>query len=172
VRILSQRAAIVDKAGRIMPDWFTFLLDLVRRVNGRTATSSTERYSLTGSAVEAEAVTTQVQPGNTGTIRLTICMTATDNANSKTVRVKLGGQTVQVIEVTSGGSASASILIVGRAADDQFISPVALYGCTADGGQAATADMSGTTLLAVTMQLGTITDTIALESWALDVEQA
>ena len=172
LRIIAQRVGLVDQQGRIGTDWFTFFENMVRAINASRVTSSGTAYSLTGTATETTAATINVISGNTGTFRLTLCTSCTSNANVKTVRVKIGSTTVQTITLDSTtASQSMGIQTVGRGASSQFTFPSLVLNCTASGGVASTENLSANNTLVVTLQLGTITDTITLESWALEVEQ-
>jgi len=157
--------------GLMAPDWFTMFSDLIRAVNNSRFTASGTAYSLTGTTDETTAATIPVTVGNSGLFRLNLGLSCTSNANTKTVRVKAGTTTLTTITLDNNtASQFATVLVVGRGASSQY---VMAYGDNVAGASGATtADLSGNTTLTVTLQLGTNTDTIALESWALEVEQA
>lgn len=172
LRILSQRANAVDSGGFWMQNWFTLLADMVRAINHSRFTGSGTRAVVTDTTDSTQAVTIPVLAGNTGLVRLSLSFSCTDNANAKTAIVQLGDTTIQTITIDpSTEFQSAQILIVGRGASSQFTSAISLSNCTGSGGIATTENMAANNTLTVSMQLGTITDTIALESWALEVEQ-
>ena len=173
VRMLSQTNALVDRTGLMQRGWFTMFVDLIKAVNSRRFTSSGAFYSLTGSTAGTTAATINVQAGNTGIIRLTLSFSTTNNANAKTVFVRLGSSLIQTLTITpSTASQTTQILIIGRGASSQYSSASTLINCTGSGGIATTEDLSANNTLTVSMQLGTITDTITLETWALEVEQS
>ena len=173
IRILSQRNNLVDSADRMNHQWFDFFAGWVKSYNKRMPSFSGTRYELTGTTDATEATSSVVQMGSTGRLLLTIATSSSSNLNAKTVTVKLGGQLIATLSVaTNTESQSASLLVCGRGASSQYVSAVALTNMTMADGGATTADISGNSTLSVELQLGTSTDTIALEMWALDVEQA
>jgi len=172
LKMLAQRSAMVDKAGQLVTPWFTLLADLVRTVNAKRVTAEVTAESVTGTTDETTAATIPVVLGTRGIGKLTLALSMTANANAKTVRVKLGSTTVQTYTLNNASSGSLSLMIVGTGKATQTSMTTAAWNVTPTGGITNSAeDMSGSITITVTLQLGTSTDTIALESWALDVEQ-
>ena len=173
VVMLAQRVKLVNNLGEIASNWFTMFVDLVKTVNNRRFTASGVRHELTGSTDATVATTINVIAGNLGIVRLSLSFSCTNNANAKTAIITLGSTVIQTLTIApSTSSQSAQILIIGRGASSQFTNAVSLSNCTGSGGIATTEDISVNNTITVSMQLGTITDTIALESWALEVEQS
>ena len=172
IRLLGQKAAIADQRGLCMRDWFTMFADMVRAINNSRFTGSGTRYSHTGDLVSTEMVTIPVQMGNSGIARLAVATSTTSNANAKTLVIKIGGTTVQTVTLgTNTASQSVTMTIVGRGASSQYVS-CQFTNATGSGNGAYAVDMSGTAEIALFLQLGTISDTVAIESWTLEVEQA
>lgn len=174
IRILAQRALLVDKAGKMSPDWFAFFADWVKSYNRRQALASSTSYdAVTGTTDATIANSETVSIGASGMARLALSVSCTANANAKSVIVRIGGEDACVLSVSSGAAyASVDILIAGRGASGgQYCAPVSLVNGTASPLSTA-ADLSGNTTIDILLQLGSSTDTISLESWALTVEQA
>jgi len=154
------------------PEWFAFFSDWVRQYNKRQVSVSATRYPVTGSTDVTVAATMSATVGNSGSFRLTLNTSTTSNANAKTIIVKSGSTTILTATVdASTAFQSLSIQVTGRAASSQYLAVTNMVNCSASSG-ALTLDTSGNITLTVSLQLGTTTDTIALESWALDVESA
>ena len=172
IRILSSRTALVDNKGVIMPDWFTFLTDWVKQFNKRSVAYSTSATSVTGSTALTEAYSANCTPGNTGSVRMVINTTSTSNANAKTVIVKAGSVTIATIAISNNTAfQSCSLMITGRAANSQYMAVTGLLNCTVSPA-ALTFDMSGAVTFTVSLQLANSADTVALQSFSLDVESA
>ena len=172
--IPAQRSDLTDLAGsRANVAWWQFFQSIMNRLNGSNFTSSGTAVAVTGTTDITLAATLTTQAGSAGVVRLTLSTSCTNNANAKTVIVKLGTTTIQTITLdASTATQTSQITIVGRGVADQYTSPASLINCTASGGIASTESMAGTSTITVYMQLGTNTDTITLESWALEVEKA
>lgn len=171
IRILSSRVALAGVA-QMSPDWFTFFSNWVRQYNRRQVSASAVKYELTGSTDETAAATFAVSAGNMGSWKLTVNTSCTSNANVKTVIIKAGSTTIQTVTLDASTAAqSFSMQVIGRSAGNQYLSVTNQVNC-AGTPAALTLDMSPSITITVSLQLGTITDTIALESWALDVESA
>lgn len=184
LRILSQRSALVDKMGLMLPDWFTMFVNLINAVNGlittvgnRRITSSGEYVSITDTTDVTVLKTIPFNMGNTGVARLSLAFSGTnDDTNPKTVFVTVGVD-VPPIEIdldldALNNWASVEIMVVGRAANSQFVYPIALRNCTSYSGSSQEADLSGDSTITISGQLSIDTDIIALESWVLEVEQS
>lgn len=172
IRILAQRVTLVDSAGRMAADWFKMLSELVNAVNKSSIVSSSASDSVTGTTDLTESASATVTIGKAGKARLSMAFSTTNNANSKTAVVKIGSTVIQTITMdASTDTQSAELLIVGMG-QTQYTSPVGLVNCTGSGGVSTSVDLGAATTISVSLQLGTTTDTIALESWALSVEQA
>ena len=184
LRILSQRSAFVDKSGLMLPDWFTLFVNLINAVNGliptvgnRRITSSGEYVSITDTTDVTVLKTIPFNMGNTGVARLSLAFSGTnDDTNPKTVFVTVG-ESVPPIEIdididALNHCASVEIMVVGRAANSQFVYPIALRNCTSYSGSSQEADLSGNSTITISGQLSIDTDIIALESWVLEVEQS
>ena len=172
IRMLSQRAGLVDQSGRMEQPWFVMFGDMVRWINRQSSSSATARKAITGTTDSTLAVSMPIDMGNTGNAVLTLAMTATNNANAKTVTVKVGDTVVQTIAIdASTSSQTAQVMICGRGKADQYTALISGTNCTGTG-MATAVDMSSGSTLSVYMQLGTTTDTIALESWALETRQS
>lgn len=170
IRILSSRTALVDKSGMIMPDWFTFISDWARQFNKRTFSSSGAFASVTGTTDSTSAASVNVTVGVTGSLRLTVNTTTTSNANAKTIVVKAGSVIVQTVSVTNNtASQSFTFYLSGRAANSQYSAITSQINCTGTAGVVA-ADLSGNTQISIMLQLANSADSIALESYALEVE--
>jgi len=152
-----------------MPDWFTFLSDWVAQFNKRELTGSSTAAAVTGSTTATEAANTKVAPGVTGSIRMTINTTTTNNANAKTIIVKAGGVVVQTATVSNSTDfQSISFMLSGRAANSQYCSVISAINCTGTAGSVAV-DMSGSVTISVELQLGNAADTITLQSYSIDL---
>jgi len=172
IRILSSRVALTDVTGAIKSDWFAFFSDWVRQYNKRKVSATGTAYSVTDTTDETQAVTTQVAVGNTGSFKLTVNTSCTNNANAKTIVIQVGNTTIQTVSVNASTEfQSFTLQVIGRSAGNQYMAVTSQVNCSCSSG-ALTLDMSTAITLTISLQLGTITDTIALESWALDVESA
>jgi hypothetical protein len=172
--IPAARSELTDlKDSRCNVAWWQFFQSIMNRLNGSNFTNSGTTVAVTSTTDSTLAATLTAQAGSAGVMRLTLSTSCTNNANVKTVTVKLGTTTIQTITLdASTETQTAQITIVGRGVDDQYTSPASLINCTASGGIASNESMAGTSTIAIYMQLGTITDTITLESWTLEVEKA
>jgi len=169
VRIISSRVDLVDKKGMIKPDWFTFFSDWVAQFNKRELTGSATATAVTGSTTATEALSASVVTGVTGSLRMTINTTTTNNANAKTIIVKAGGVVIQTATVTNSTAfQSISFLLSGRAANSQYCSVTSAINCTGTAGAVAV-DMSGSVTISVELQLGNAADTITLQSYFIDL---
>lgn len=144
----------------------------MRTVNNSRFTSSAIAYPVTNSTALTIAATIPVQAGNTGIVRLSMAFSTTNNANAKTAVIKIGSTVIQTLTLTpSTATQSAQVLIVGRAASSQYTSLAQAVNCTGSGGIATVENMAATASVTISLQLGLVTDTVSLESWALEVEQ-
>jgi hypothetical protein len=168
-----QSSFISDKDGRPAALWWRLFNDLVSWTNKRTSQQLASRVEHTGTADDTSVASMAITTGTRGVVRLSIALTMTANANAKTVTVKIGGSTAQTYTLDNAASAVISLCIVGMGNNKQTCYTTGLTGATVSGEPVAltTADLSATSTIAIYMQLGTITDTIALESYALDLEQ-
>lgn len=169
--MLSQRSRAVDGSYGFMREWFTLFADIVKSINNSKFIGSGDSFSHTGDTSEVLAKTIPIRMGNNGLARLSLSTSCTANANAKTVTIKLGGTTIQTVTIDSGSSSQfIQITIVGRGASSQYISG-SFNNASGSGSGPYSIDMSGSVNIEVTMQLGTSTDTIALETWTLEVER-
>jgi len=168
-----QSSFLVDSAGRPAPLWWRLINDLVTWTNKRTSQQLAGRTEHTGTAVDTSIASMQVTSGTRGIIRLSLALTMTANANAKTVKVKIGSSTVQAYTLDNAASASISLCIAGMGNNAQTSYTISAQGASVSGEPVVltTEDMSAISTIAIFMQLSTITDTIALESYALDLEQ-
>ena len=169
-----QSSFLVDSAGRPAALWWRLINDIVAWVNRRTSQSLVTRYDHTGTTTDTSVASMQVTTGTRGIVRLDLALTMTANANAKTVSIKIGNSIAQSYTLDNAASAAISMVIVGMGNNKQTCYTTGVTGATVAGDACVltTEDMGGISTIAVFMQLGTITDTIALESYALEVEQA
>ena len=168
----SQRVTLAN-SGLMTAEWFRSFADWLKDYNRKTVTRSATASSVTATTDSTQVATVSIPAINTGSVRLTLAISCTNNVNDKTVTVKLGTTVIQTITIdASTDTQSAQILILGRTGSTQYTSPVSLINCTGSGGIATTENLTANNTIAVFMQLGTITDTITLESMALELEQA
>ena len=169
IRILSARVPLVGNQP-MAPDWFSFLADWVRDYNKKQYTVNAERQEVTGVSDAVEVAEATVTIGNGGSIRLTINTSCTNNANDKSMIIRANGVDIQTVSIDgSTDSQSFTMQIIGRGAGNQYMAVTNQINCAGVSG-ALTLDGFAAITMTVALQLSTITDTIALESWALYVE--
>jgi hypothetical protein len=169
-----QAAFISDKDGKPSSLWWRLFNDLVTWTNKRTSQRPDTRTEHSGTADDTQVASMAITTGTRGIIKLSIALTMTANANAKTVTIKIGNSIAQAYTLGTGASAAISLCIVGMGNSKQACYTTGVTGATVSGEPVllTTADLSASSTVAIFMQLGTITDTIALESYALDVEQS
>ena len=125
------------------------------------------------------AETTQanlVIPGNSigtdGAIRIHVLMSHTNNANNKTIKVKLGGVVLNTIVDTTSASLNLEMYTANRgAANSQVSQPVGAnsFGVSASAVVTAAVDTSKDQPLLITCQLAVSTDTCQLERFSVEI---
>lgn len=172
VRIPAQRAEIDDGNGRVSAPWWQFFSGMATALNAKRCTASSTAYSHTGTATQTVAATIPVLAGTRGIVRLTLCFTMTANANPKTVLVTLGNTDLQTYTLDNAASASVCLCIVGTGKSSQTAFTSSTHNATtASATVLGTEDMTNPLDITVSLTLGTITDTVSLDCWALEVEQ-
>ena len=130
----------------------------------------TAAVALTGTTVETTLVTLTIPAGligSSGKVKLYPLWSVTNNANNKTVRVKLGGSTGYFLQ--SSGYAQLSNLVIFRNFNSESVQKVssglpAGLGSTSGAFTSLTIDTSAATTIEVTGQLTNSGDTLTLES--------
>lgn len=132
--------------------------------------------SVTGTTAETTLATVTIPAGLlgvNGSLRVVSTLSLTNNANSKTLRIRYGG-TPFITNFPSGSASSGTDATVSNrgAANSQ----VASFGSSAYSGGNATSSVSTGAVdstanqdVTVTMQLGTGTDTVTLERYRVEV---
>ena len=130
----------------------------------------TAAVALTGTTVETTLVTLTIPAGligSSGKVKLYPLWSVTNNANNKTVRIKLGGSTGYFLQ--SSGYAQLSNLVIFRNFNSESVQKVssglpAGLGSTSGAFTSLTIDTSAATTIEVTGQLTNSGDTLTLES--------
>ena len=135
----------------------------------------TSSVSLTGTTLETTLVTITIPAGligSSGKVKLYPLWSVTNNANNKTLRVKLGGSTGYFLQMS--GYAQLSSLVIFRNFNSESVQKVssglpAGLGSTSGAFTSLTIDTSAATTLTITGQLAVGTDTLTLESLFVEV---
>ena len=130
---------------------------------------------VTGTTAEVALATISIPAGligSKGKVKLHPLFSATNNANNKTVRIKLGVSTGYIS--TSSGYAQLSSLVIFRNFNSESVQKVtsglpAGLGSTGASSQSLTIDTSAAITLTITGQLAVGTDTMTLESLFLEL---
>ena len=135
----------------------------------------TAAVALTGTTSETTLVTITIPAGligSKGEVKLYPLFSATNNANNKTVRIKLGGSTGYFLQ--SSGYAQLSNLVIFRNFNSESVQKVssglpAGLGSTGGSFTSLTIDTSAATTITITGQLAVGTDTLTLEDLFIEV---
>jgi len=135
----------------------------------------TAAVALTGTTVETTIVTITIPAGligSKGEVKLYPLFSATNNANNKTVRIKLGGYTGYFLQ--SSGYAQLSNLVIFRNFNSESVQKVssglpAGLGSTGGSFTSLIIDTSAATTITITGQLAVGTDTMTLESLFVEI---
>jgi len=135
----------------------------------------TAAVALTGTTLETTLVTITIPAGligSSGKVKLYPLWSVTNNANNKTVRVKLGGSTGYFLQ--SSGYAQLSNLVIFRNFNSESVQKVssgmaAGLGSTTGAFTSLTIDTSAATTLTITGQLQVGTDTMTLEGLFVEI---
>lgn len=131
--------------------------------------------ALTGTTVETTLLTINIPSGLIGTngkVKMYPLYSMTNNANSKTLRVKLGGSTAFSTSVSSSSQSSALVII--RNIGSESVQKSATTVVSGLGNNSATLttlaiDTSVTTTIVVTGQLANSADTMTLEDFFMEI---
>lgn len=127
-------------------------------------TGDTNEFTLATIAIPAGAM------GTNGTLRISWAYSYTANANTKTVRLKLGASTLITRGKTTGGNDNVTEMLSNRgAANSQLLATN--YSTVSTSGLQSTfsVDTSVSQNLTITVQLGNAADTFTLESYLIEV---
>ena len=172
IKLPAQRVTLVDNLNNLTTEWYKSLLLLTRSVNNSRFTSSGSVATVTGTT-SALAATIPVNMGNGGSVRLSVGLSSTNNANAKSLIVKLGATTIQTYAIDpSTDTQTAQIFIVGRGANDQYTTNLPSVNCVGSGGTESTEDASGNINITLLVQLANSADSVSVEAWMLEVEQS
>jgi len=135
----------------------------------------TAALALTNTTLETSLVTIIIPAGligSNGKVKLYSLFSATNNANNKTVRIKLGGSTGYFLQ--SSGYAQLSSLVIFRNFNSESVQKVssglpAGLGSTGGSFTSLTIDTSVATTITITGQLAVGTDTLTLEDLFIEV---
>jgi len=135
----------------------------------------TAAVALTNTTLETSLVTIIIPAGligSNGKVKLYPLFSATNNANNKTVRIKLGGSTGYFLQ--SSGYAQLSNLVIFRNFNSESVQKVASgisagLGLSTGNFTALTIDTSVATTITITGQLAVGTDTLTLEDLFVEV---
>jgi len=135
----------------------------------------TAALALTNTTLETSLVTIIIPAGligSNGKVKLYPLFSATNNANNKTVRIKLGGSTGYFLQ--SSGYAQLSSLVIFRNFNSESVQKVssglpAGLGSTGGSFTSLTIDTSVATTITITGQLAVGTDTLTLEDLFIEV---
>lgn len=131
--------------------------------------------ALTGSTSETTLATIPIPAGalrQHGRIRLWAATSTTNNANAKTLKVKLNGNVVGgSLALASTASQSLEVDVVnGRVPNSNYGNVSASIGATVSNqGAALTVDTTQAMTVTITGQLGTGTDTLTLQAYSLEI---
>jgi hypothetical protein len=131
--------------------------------------------SVTGTTAETTLASVTIPGGMmgvNGVLRVTFLTNNTNNVNSKTFRLKIGG--VTVMPYTYGGSAQAQQMFILRNRGAQNVqtflnSNAVVFGTTTATTVNTNFDMSVDQVLSITGQLAVGTDSMTLESYTVEV---
>lgn len=131
--------------------------------------------ALTGSTAEVTLTTISIPAaliGAKGKVKLYPLFSATNNANNKTVRVRLGGTTGYSLQTS--GYAQLSSIVIFRNFNSQSVQKIASSTTTGLGNTAGAftslfIDTSVATTLEITGQLANSADTLTLESLFVEI---
>lgn len=132
--------------------------------------------SVTGTTTETTLATINIPAGAVGpngSLSITTLWTMTNNADTKTTRIRLAGQGYLAFAAASVMAQQSVTIIRNRNAYNSQIgynsaSSTGL-GSTGSSNTASTVDMSQAQSLTITGQLGTSTDTITLEGYTVEL---
>lgn len=173
IKLPAQRVTLVDNLNNLTTEWYKSLLLLTRSVNNSRFTSSGSVATVTGTTSATVAATIPVNMGNGGSVRLSVGLSSTNNANVKILIVNLGATTIQTYAIDpSTDTQTAQIFIVGRGANDQYTTNLPSVNCVGSGGTESTEDASGNINITLLVQLANSADSVSVESWLLEVEQS
>lgn len=146
-----------------LPDTWRVLANSAEAVSGA---ADTNENTLATVSIPAGAM------GANGTLRVTTKWTATNNANSKTVRYKLGGTQFGAGFVNSAATLVHMVMIDNRNAANSQIghnNNSTAFGTSSTAFTTGTVDTSAAQDLIITAQKATGTDTMTLESYTVEV---
>lgn len=132
--------------------------------------------TVTGTTAETTLASTTI-PANmlgSGMLRVLLAMGATNNANAKTFRVRIGGVIVATLSAASLAALRATVVVFGRPAAGQLVfhlAPPGLQDMSGSGSTWSTAavDMTVPQTLTITAQLAVGTDSAELVGWAAEI---
>ncbi len=135
----------------------------------------TAAFAITGTTLETTLVTLTIPAGligSNGKVKLYPLWSVTNNANNKTVRVKLGGSTGYFLQ--SSGYAQLSNLVIFRNFNSESVQKVSSgmssgLGSTTGAFTSLAIDTSAATTLTITGQLQVGTDTMTLEGLFVEI---
>lgn len=109
--------------------------------------------------------------GANGVLRVTTIWTVTNNGNTKTARVRLGGMGGTAFTFAFSGQVSiVSVFnIHARGAQNSQLCSSGLEGSAASANQSATVDFTQDQQIIITGQKNTGSDTMTLEGWSADI---
>ncbi len=131
--------------------------------------------ALTGTTSETTLLTVNIPAGLigiSGKVKMYPLYSMTNNANNKTLRVKLGGSTAYSIVVASSSQSSALVIIRNmgsEAVQKSSTSVVTGLGNNSATLTSLTVDTSAATTITVTGQLANSADTMTLEGFFMEV---
>ena len=140
--------------------------------------SSAVAVPLTGSTSETALATIAIPAGAMGAngiLRITPLWSWTNNGNTKTLRIRLGGISGTIfyaLATTTSASQRGQTQIANRGAQNSQISQpdtMGAYGLSGTANKTGTIDTSAAQDLVITGQLGVGTDTITLESYLVEI---
>ena len=133
-------------------------------------------FPVTGTTAETNAANITIPAnaiGPNGQVEIEFLGTATNNANSKTFRVKFGGTTFYTLVASTDASDQPHIRISNRGTGSQIAFPGSVAVGLGKGGSAtpttSSVDTTAASSLTITVQLATSTDTVTLESYLIRV---
>ncbi len=135
----------------------------------------TAAVALTGTTSETTLLTVNIPAGLigiSGKVKMYPLYSMTNNANNKTLRVKLGGSTAYSIVVASSSQSSALVIIRNmgsEAVQKSSTSVVTGLGNNSATLTSLTVDTSAATTITVTGQLANSADTMTLEGFFMEV---
>jgi hypothetical protein len=131
---------------------------------------------VTGTTAETTMAGATVPGGmlGSGSIRVVLAVSVTNNAAAKTFRVRLGGVIVATFSPASTAAIRATVVVFGRPAAGQVVfhlNPPGIQDMSGSGAAWTTAavDMSVDQPLTVSVQLASGTDSADLVGWAAEI---